>query len=200
MPKSLDRTAFLSEPTRLQIAELCSEDDLTDEEIAAALGRSLGSVSAPRTMRAHGALIRGKTRKATDGRGAAKTSRFNPASVWTQALEEAQRQRWVDRPGSSRDLLLISLRETPAACAAIAAGIPDIEWGAQLGGERTGLVVAPQVDRDGASTIRVMEALGSEVDVVRLHLDEVMSPPELRSWSARVAPSRSSAGELPSSS
>ena len=200
MAAPLDRTAFLSEPTRLRIAELCYEEDLADEEIAASLERPLGSLSQPGTMRAHKALIRGKKRKAADGRGAVETSRFNPATVWTEALEKARRQQHPAWPGAKQDLLLISLRETPGACAAIAAGVPDIEWGAQLGGERTGLVVAPQVDTDGASTIRVVEALGPVADVVRLQLSKVMSPGELQAWSNRVVQRSGSTGELPPSS
>jgi hypothetical protein len=197
MAKSLDRTAFLTEPTRLQIAELCLEEALTDEEIAASLGRPLGSLSQPRTMRTHKALIRGKKRNAADGRGAKETSRFNPAPAWAEALQEARRRQRPAWPDDPRDLLLISLNETPNACAAIAAGIPEIEWGAQLGGERTGLLVAPQVDMDGANTIRVVSKLGPAVSVVRLQLNEVMSPNELRAWAARSMPAPGSTGELP---
>jgi hypothetical protein len=196
MAKSLDRTTFLSEPTRLQIAELCRAEELTDEEIALTLGRPLGSLSQLKTMRTHEALLRGKKRKSVDGREPAKTSRFNPHPEWVEALEEVRRRQrpaWAEMP---QDLLLIPLSETPAACAAIAAGIPEIEWGAEVTGERLGLVVAPQSGGDGANTGRVVKALGGIAQIARLHLRDVMSPHELRAWSERVA-GASPTGELP---
>lgn len=199
MTKALDRTAFLSEPTRLRIAELCRDEALTDEEIASLLNRPSGSLSQPETMRKHKALVRAKKRKPSDGRGPAAASRFNPAPAWREALDEARRRRsaWAT---TKQDLLLIPLRETPAACAAIAVGIPEIEWGAQLAGERTGLVVAPQADVDGASTIRVVEALETVAEIVRLQLSNVMNPGQLRAWSARAVRGSSSAGDLPPTS
>lgn len=200
MARAVDRTAFLLEPTRLRVAELCSEEALTFEEIASRLNRPSGSLSQPRTMRKHKALVEARKRKAPDGRGSAKAFRFSSAKDWREALDEArlrQRPAWAT---SKQDLLLISLRETPAACAAIAAGIDEIEWGAQLGGERTGLVVAPEIDTDGVSTIRVVEALGSVAEVARLQLDRVMGPGELREWSARSVRRPGPAGELPPTS
>jgi hypothetical protein len=183
MAKSLDRTAFLSEPTRLLIAELCRDEALTDEEIASLLERPSGSLSQPKTMRTHKALVRGKKRRPSDGRGAAETSRFNPDPVWGEALDEARRRQRRVWTAGRQDLLLIPLHETPAACAAIATGIAEIEWGAQLAGERAGLVVAPQAGTDGASTIRVVQALGSLAGIA---------------WSARSVGGSSTAGELPS--
>jgi hypothetical protein len=199
MAKALDRTAFLAEPTRLKIAELCSGEALTDEEIAGLLGRPSGSLSQPKTMRAHKALLRGKKRKPSDGRSAAETSHFNPAPVWSEALDEARRQQQRAWTPGEQDLLLIPLHETPAACTAIAGGIEEIEWGARLMGERAGLVIAPQIGTGGTSTIRVVQALGSLNGIARLQLGDVMGPDELRRWSARSVGGSSAMGELPSS-
>lgn len=196
MAQSLDRTAFLSEPTRLRIAEICKDEALTFEEIAAMLERPSGSLSQPGTMLKHGALVEDKRRrKRVDGRSKARA--FRLAKSWRSNLGEAQERRrppWADREQS---LLLIPLSETPAACAAIASGIADIEWGARVNGESVGLVVAPQSDADGSSTVRVVQALQGVARITRLQLNQVMSPSELREWSGRAVQGSSSAGELP---
>lgn len=196
MTKTVDRTAFLSEPTRLRIAELCSEEALTLEEIAERLQRPSGSLSQPRTMRKHRALIAAKKRGPSDSRGPAKAYRFNSSSAWKEALDEArlrQRPSWAT---ANQDLLLIPLHGTAAACAAIAAGIDEIEWGARVGSERFGLVVAPEADIDGVNLIRVVEALGSDPEIARLQVGRVMGPGELREWSAQAASRSSAVGEL----
>lgn len=198
MTNGVDRTAFLSEPTRLRIAELCRDEALTTQEIAAMLERPSGSLSQPKTMRKHKALIEAKKRRPSDGRGQAKAFRLNPA--WKGALDEARLRQRPAWSAVRQDLLLIPLSETPAACVAIAAGIEEIEWGAQLGGERTGLVVAPEPGANGTSTIRVVEALREVTQLMRLQIGDVMSPNELREWSARAVRRPNSTGELPPTS
>lgn len=185
MAKGVDRTEFLSEPTRMRIAEMCRGQALTFEEIARRLGRTLGSLSQPATMVKHGALVRERrSRQRADDRGGATA--FCLSRRWEGALDEA-RQRQRPAWGQLRqDLLLIPLSETPAACAAIAEGIPEIEWGAEITGERLGLVVAPQSGGDGTSTSRVIRALADVGQIARLHLERTMSPHELRTWSQRV--------------
>ena len=197
MSKAVDRTAFLSEPTRLRIAELCREEALTLEEIAASLGRRPGSLSQPKTMRERKALLSGK-RKPADGRGPAKTYRLNPA--WEEALEEARSRQRPPWATARQDLLLIPMSEMPTACAAIAGGVIGIEWGAQVRGERMGLVLAPESNSDSASTVRVLKALEAVAQIATLELGHVMSPGELREWSARAVREPGSIGQLPPTS
>jgi DNA-binding transcriptional ArsR family regulator len=196
MPPKVDRTAFLLEPTRMKIAELCRDESLSLSEIAAELGRPSGSLSQPRTMLRRKALIEGQRGGASDGRGGARTFRLN--GNWKSALDEARLRRRPNWSTVRRDLLVVQLADTPAACAAVAEGIPDIEWGAQVRGAVTGLVLAPSADGDGASTVRVVAALGAvSARVAELHLSDVMAPAELREWSARAARRSGAAGGLP---
>jgi hypothetical protein len=198
MSKPVDRTRFLSEPTRLAIAELCLGRTLTLGEIAHKLGREPGSLSGPETMADHGALKRRKRRAASQGRREATSYAFNPA--WRAALDAAraarERRRWT--PG--RDLLVISLADTPAACATIAAGVEGIEWGARLKGEVSGLALAPEADPDDAATLRLIDALGVQRPITRLHFSEVMGPRDLRDWASRIRGGRNPVGQLPAES
>lgn len=195
MTQRVDRTRFLSEPTRLAIAELCLGRALTLGEIARKLGREAGSLSGPETMAEHGALKRRKRPAASRGRRQATTYLFNP--LWRDALEDAraakERRGWT----GGRDLLIVSLADTPAACTTIAAGVEGIEWGARLGGELSGLALAPASDPDNAITLRLIDALSVQRTVTRLHFSEVMGPAELRDWADRVSSGRDPAGQLP---
>lgn len=198
MKQRVDRTRFLSEPTRLAIAELCLGRALTLGEIARELEREPGSLSSPGTMAEHGALRRRARRAASRGRQGATSYVFNPA--WRDALEAAraasERRGWT----GGRDLLVVSLADTPAACNMIAAGVEGIEWGAQLGGEMTGLALAPVGDPDGAGTLRLIAALGAQRPVMRLQFSETMGPSELRSWASRVSAEDGTKGQLPAGS
>jgi hypothetical protein len=149
-------------------------------------------------MLAHGALVPGKRQKAAVGRRGAKTFRFNPR--WKRHLEEArtveEKSAWSIK---RRDLLVVGLADTARACDAIANGIAEIEWGAQLGGEVGGLILATSADPDGASTIRAMDALGPvAARLTRLQLSGVMPAKELREWASRVNGRSVAAGELSS--
>jgi hypothetical protein len=97
-------------------------------------------------------------------------------------------------------LLVISLADTPAACATIAAGVEGIEWGARLKGEVSGLALAPEADPDDAATMRLIEALGAQRPITRLHFSEVMGPGDLRDWASRVRSGREPVGQLPAES
>lgn len=195
MTKALDRTAFLSDPTRFKIAEFCSGEGRSLGEIAARLGRSSGSLSQPETMRKRKALLT-TTRRGADGRGGTKVFRLNP--VWRDAVAMARTRQRPELPATSQDLLLVPLADTPAACTVIASGVDEIEWAARLVGESFGLLVAPTPDASGASTVRVLKALGpAGQQVKRLHLREVMSPARLHDWSRAIAASRGG-NELPS--
>lgn len=185
MPSRLDRTAFLSEPTRLKIAEFCREEPHSVVEIARELGRSTGSLSQPETMLKKKAL-KSARRKGADDRGG--TTVFRLAADWVPALEEARSRRQPELPATGQELLLIPLAQTAAACAVIADGIDEVEWAAEVSGESVGLLVAPRVDRSGANTLRVLSALGSAGEQARrIHLRTVMSPARLREWAAEVA-------------
>jgi len=195
MAKSLDRISFLSKPTRFKIAEFCDGEWRTLDEIGAMLDRAPGSLSQPKTMRKEGAL-KTKSRLGADGRGGteARAYRLNPS--WRNVLEMARTRQRPELPAVGQELLLIPLAATSAACAKIVDGIDEVEWGARLTGETFGLLLAPAADATGASTSRVLEALGPVGhEARRLHLKEVMSPAGLQSWSRSVA-SRSS-NELP---
>lgn len=186
MAKSLDRTAFLADPTRFKIAEFCSSEWRSVEEIADRLERPSGSLSQPKTMADRKALET-KTRPAADGRGGGtKVFRLNPS--WRANLNEARDRQRAEAPVSGQDLLLIPLSDTPEACALLAEGIEEIAWAAQLGGESVGLLVAPIADPSGASTMRVLKALGPVGrQARRLQVKEMMSPAQLREWSHAVA-------------
>jgi len=194
MAKAIDRTAFLSDPTRFKIAEFCIGEWRSLEEIARRLGRASGSLSQPRTMHKR-KVLEAKTRQGADDRGGTTVFRLNPA--WQKALAIARTRQRPELPTTGQDLLLIPLADTPAACKAIPAGIMEVEWAAQLVGESFGLLVAPSPDATGASTMRVLEALGvAGQQIRRLHLKEVMSPARLHDWSRTVAAPRPG-NELP---
>lgn len=198
MQTRVDRTRFLSEPTRLAVAELCLGRALTLGEIARQLGREPGSLSSPETMADHGALKRRGRRAASRGRRGATSYIFNPA--WREALDAARASNEHRRWTGGRDLLIISLLDTPAACTTIAAGVEGIEWGARLEGEMSGLVLAPTSDPDSAATLRLIDALGAQRPLTRLHFSEVMGASELRNWANRVSGGRDPAGQLPAGS
>jgi hypothetical protein len=184
MSNGLDRIAFLREPTRLAIAELCRDEALTLPEIAGDLGRPPGSLSQPKTMVDHGALVLGSRRLGADGRGGGKTFRLNPA--WESVLDEARRSVGPAWPAERQDLLLIPLSDTEAAAAALSSGIPpEVEWGARVHGAGSGLILAPAPDRGGRGTLRVVQALGDiGTRVAELHLSKIMAPVELQAWCA----------------
>lgn len=190
MSSKVDRTGFLLEPTRLEIAELCRDEALTLAEIASHLGRSPGSLSQPRTMLREGALVVGTRRLGADGRGGGKTFRLNPD--WEAALDEARRSKEVEWPLHHQDLLLVPLADSEVAAAKLAAGVPpEVEWGARLHGAFSGLLLAPAPDRGERGTLRVVEALGEiGTRVVALHLSSIMTPNELQAWCAGEDPKR----------
>jgi hypothetical protein len=185
MPKSLDRTNFLANPIRLAIAEFCSSEWRSADEIAERLGRPSGSLSQPKTM-AERKVLKTKTRPATGGGGRkAKVYRLNPS--WRPDLEAARARRRPEGPANGQDLLLIPLSDTPEACALLADGVEEIAWAAQLAGESVGLMVAPAADPSGAATMRVLKALGPVGrQARRLRVMEVMSAGQLREWSRSV--------------
>lgn len=197
MPPPLDRTRFLLEPTRLAVAELCRDEALTLGEIADELRRRPGSLSQPGTMLRNGALIRGASRFASDGRGGGKTFRLNPE--WVEVLEEARRRRAPAWPSAGQDLLLIRMQDASRAASVLAEQVPsDIEWGARVHGGMSGLILAPARDEAGQSTLRVVDALTDDVrEIVELHLGKVMSPSELQAWCAALSSGRA---QLPPSS
>jgi len=184
MSKRVDRTRFLSDPIRLRIAELCRDQPRTRAELATALGRDAGSLSQPRTMANRGALEERSRAKASDGRPA-KVYRLKKS--WQPALKSAREQQQPAWPEDGQDLLLIPLANTADACAAIARGIPDIEWGAPVRGGAAGIVIAPLQGRNGAGTLRVLKALGGVApQIMALHLGAPMSASALREWSRQV--------------
>jgi hypothetical protein len=185
MPQSLDRTSFLADPTRFEIAEFCISEWRSVEEIAARLGRPSGSLSQPKTM-ARRKILRTKTRPAADGRERGTTVyRLDPR--WRPDLEAARARQRPQAPPSGQDLLLIPLADTPEACALLADGVEEIAWAAQLAGESVGLLVAPAADPSGASTMRVLKALGPVGrQARRLQVKEAMSAARLREWSRSV--------------
>ncbi len=182
MSSKVDRTAFLREPTRLAIAELCRDEALTLAEIAADLGRSPGSLSQPKTMVDHGALVSGTRRLGADGRGGGRTFRLNPD--WEPALDEARRSGAPTWRAGHQDLLLIPLSDAEAAAAILSSGIPpEVEWGARVHGAGSGLLLAPA--QSGRGTLRVIRALGDIGSrVAELHLSKIMAPVELQAWCA----------------
>jgi hypothetical protein len=181
MSPEVDRTRFLREPTRRAIAELCRDEELSLAEIAAELGRDPGSLSQPKTMLKRGALILGTPHPPPDGRGGGRTYRFN--DEWEEALEEARRDAASGPATESRDLLLIPLSDTEAACAVLAERVPpEVEWGARVHGAMSGLILASESER---GTPRLISALGSAArGAVELHLSSIMTPAELRAWCA----------------
>lgn len=184
MAKRLDRTSFLANPTRFEIANFCNSEWRSAEEIAEQLGRPSGSLSQPKTMAGRKAL-QTKTRPAADGRGT-RVYRLNPR--WRPDFEAARARQRPEAPASGQDLLLIPLSDTPEACALLVEGIEEIAWAAQLAGESVGLLVAPVVDPSGASTMRVLRALGPVGrQARRLQVKETMSAARLREWSRSVA-------------
>jgi hypothetical protein len=184
MSKQEDRIRFLSDPIRLRIAELCNDRACTRAELGAALEREAGSLSQPRTMVKKGALEERARTKASDGRPA-KVYRLKRG--WREALEGARKQHLPAWPEPGGDLLLVALADTATVCAAIAGGIPDIEWGAPVHGGSAGLVLAPSPRTDGASRIKVLDALREAApQIMTLHLGRPMNATELRQWSSEV--------------
>lgn len=186
MAISLDRTSFLANPTRFKIAEFCSSEWRSAEEIAEQIGRPSGSLSQPKTMVGK-KVLQTKVRPAADGRGrGTKVYRLNPR--WRRNLEAARARQLPEVPANGQDLLLIPLSDTPEACALLAEGVEEIAWAAQLAGESVGLLVAPAVDPSGASTMRVLRALGPVGrQARRLQVKEAMSAARLHEWSRSVA-------------
>jgi len=186
MARPGDRTAFLTaNETRLKIAEWCSKEALSRAEIAKRLNRPAGAVSAPDTMLRRKALVRVGTSVGQPGRRPERL-RLNPS--WKTALNQALRRRMPTHLAPGTDLLLIQLASAQDACRVLAEGPPDVAWGAQLHGEQLGLLIAPTPDASGASTVRVSAALADVgVAAVRLRLEELMSPAELRSWATGIA-------------
>jgi hypothetical protein len=184
MSRALDRTAFLAqEPTRLLIAELCQHKALTHAAIARQLQRSPGSLSQPKTMLKHRALVKVNRKKASKAQRA-PTFRLNKS--WWKNVEEAKQLQRPARLSSQQVLLLIPLRDTPAACAALASGIEDVAWGARVSGGTIGLILAPSADVNGAATVRVVAALGEGArDVWELRLEDMLGPADLRRWATR---------------
>lgn len=185
MPSQQDRIRFLTDPIRLRIAELCLDHPRTRSELATELGRPAGSLSQPQTMVKHGALKGRLRNKASDGRPA---TAYILDPRWRGALEAARKGRLPNWPEAGQDLLLIPLSDTAEACAAIAQGIPEIEWGAQVRGGVAGLVLAPTRTLDGTGRLRALKALKEIApQIMALQLDTPMRGAELQSWSARVA-------------
>lgn len=190
MSEREDRIRFLSDPIRLRIAELCHHEWRTQGELSTELGREAGSLSQPRTMARRGALEERPRSTASSGRRA-KTYRLKKS--WGSALETAMEQQRPAWPEPGQDLLIIPLADTADACAAIAKGIPDIEWGATVRGGIAGLVLAPTPRPNGVGRIRALKALrGVAPQVMALQLDPPMSGSALREWSSQVV-----ANELP---
>ncbi len=197
MAKSLDRTSFLAQPTRFKIAEFCHLEWRSLEEIATRLGRAPGSLSQPETMRERKALMT-KMRRTADGRGGSKVKVYRLNPTWEADFAAAKMRQRPELPATGQEVLLIPLADTPEACEAIAGGIDEVEWAAQLVGESLGLLVAPSPDPTGGSTIRVLKALGPPGrQARRLRLHEVMSPSRLQDWSSSIALPRSGSA-LPS--
>lgn len=181
-----DRTAFLARnPVRLQIAEWCEEKPHTREELARRLDRPPGGLSAPATMLRHGALVEaGTTPPAANGR---RSTRLVLAPNWRPALREARRGQIRSALERGSDLLLIKLPETEAACHALAAGLPDIEWGADLAGEQLGLLLVPHRDPRGATAIRAAQALRrAGAEALRLRINSPMGAADLERWAGEV--------------
>jgi hypothetical protein len=181
MAERADRLAFLAEPTRLKIAGWCESESLSREEIAKRLGRPSGGLSAPETMLRRGALV-------SDGFGAAGRSGRRPEllrldAAWRKPLAEALQRRPPGGLEPGTDLLLIPLVETESACAAIARGELETEWGARLEGEHLGLILSPRHDPQSRATIRAIAALDrAGVRAARVRLQDLMAPDELREW------------------
>jgi hypothetical protein len=140
-----------------------------------------------------GALEERSRSKASDGRPAKV---YQLKKSWKKALEGAQERHRPTWPMPGQDLLLVPLADTAAVCAAIARGIPDIEWAVAVHGGGAGLVLAPSPLTNGVSRIRVLDALREAApQIMTLHLGKPMNATDLRAWSSEVA-----GNELPSGS
>ncbi len=183
-----DRSRFLAaNAVRFRIAEWCALEPISRETIAERLGRTSGSLSAPKTLLKHGALVAAGRGIAGGGGPAAQLFRLNPA--WESALSEARRLMRPAYLESGTELLLIPLAATQRACGVLANddGV-EIAWGARLDGEQAGLILSPHRGPDGRATIRTVAALADAgVHPVRLRLRAPMAAEELRRWSLRVA-------------
>lgn len=197
--RTTDRARFLAaDPTRLRIAEWCEAEALTREQIADRLGRPSGGMSAPDTMLRRKALLHAGF--AESGRaGGRKAELLRLSQTWRKPLLDALQLR---RPGAlmpDMDLLLIPLATTASACAVLARGNEDIDWGVRLDGEQIGLILGPRSDANDGPTIRAVAALDREgAKPVRVRLKQPMSAEELRRWALSVAGedrARLSAGE-----
>ena len=83
----------------------------------------------------------------------------------------------------------------------IAVGGLDLEWGAELGGERAGLLLAPSRDPDNIAFHHLMDSLSElQSPPVPLRLSAAMPALELRRWARRISSGGASAGELGSGS
>jgi hypothetical protein len=187
MESLADRSRFLAaDITRFRVAEWCGTESISRETIAERLGRPSGSLSAPRTLLKHGALVASGYKSATTVGPRARLFRLNPD--WLAALDEARR---LLRPGlleAGTELLLIPLAGTEDACVALLAdGASEIEWGARLDGEQIGLLLSPHRDPSGGSTIRAVAALEKAgVRPVRLRLQAPLPAEELARWATGV--------------
>lgn len=191
-----DRSAFLAaNETRLRIAEWCALESLSREEMARRLGRRSGGLSTPDTMVRRSALQHAGFAAGLGPGRRAELLKLNPS--WRPALEAAQQRFQPGRLHPGGDLLLVTLADAEAACAVLAAGSPDIEWGMELGSEQLGLLLATRSDGGGRSTIRAAAALErGGARSVRIRLNAPMASAELRTWARSVA-SRTQNDALP---
>jgi hypothetical protein len=185
-----DRTAFLAtNEIRLLVASWCRQEALTREAIAKRLERPSGGVSAPDTMLRRGALVPDGLDRTSDSVRPAQLLRLNPE--WEDALEEALRRRRPTVLPPNTELLFIPLTATEDACSVLANGVTDVAWGVRLSGEQLGLVLGPTPDQSGAATARVASVLGrAGVSPLRVRLEVLMGPTELRDWARKVSPHR----------
>lgn len=181
-----DRSGFLAaDVTRFRVAEWCDAEPMSREMIAERLDRPSGSLSAPKTLLKHGALVPAGYATAKSAGPRAQLFKLNPD--WKTALEEARQLLRPVALEAGTELLLIPLAGTEDACAAIVNDATEIAWGARLDGEQIGLLLSPLRDPAGGTTIRTVSSLEKAgVKPVRLRLQAPMPPEELRRWATNV--------------
>ncbi len=186
MDNLYDRADYLREDaTRIEVAQACRGRRLTKVQIARALGRDPGSISAIRTLETHG-VLEPQGRAPSDGRSrGGKTWKLS--EDWHAALDEATLRQLLGAVSEGTDLVLIPNAQTARACDVIAGENTPVSWGIPLQGEQMGLLLCPSSRPDEGAALQLLDALDrGDVRPLRLHVPRVLARDELRAWARGI--------------
>jgi len=187
MDESSDRIRFLLEdPVRIGVANACDAAPRTKTQIARALKRDPGGLSAPETMVRRGALNEAGQAPRRGTRAGGKLFVLNPD--WRDALADASAQASRTSLPDGLDLILVPTVGAAAACRALVTTELRVAWGALLTGKQTALLLCPSSrPNDDKATLQLADVLGrAGAHPARLRLDRVLQWPDLRRWAAVV--------------